>query len=57
MGMGQRVPCPLRPDFPPDQNKEGDRSGQGKNKAHGSPSKRKRLINTSQPKIITAKMT
>lgn len=56
MGVGERVPCPPCPGFPPDHNKEGDRSGQGKNKAYGSSSKRKRLINTSQPKIMRAGM-
>lgn len=55
-GVGEPVPCPPRPGLPPAHNKEGDRSGQGKNKAHGSSSKRKRLINTSQPKIMRAGM-
>ena len=56
MGVGERVPCPPCPGFPPDHNKEGDRSGQGKNKACGSSSKRKRLINIPQPKIMRAGM-
>lgn len=55
-GVGEGVSCPPCAGFPPDYNKEGDRSGQGRNKAHGSSSKRKRLINTSQPKIMRAGM-